>query len=302
MTQACTTHPGEAATHKCDGCGRFLCSQCFEVGHRLLFCKFCGERALPLADGGAATSGELRRAAAAAAPYGFAQALAYPFRGVGSFLFIGFVVILVVLDLASFSALALALLVVRIVVSLLLAGLLFSVVRTTAEGDNELPDWPDLFEWSERIRETIAASGTFLAALLPAAVLLALTGCWRSFVAGTMGAGCWLVATLGLLVAVAIWIPAFGAVSIYQETVLAFRYDLHLKAYLRLGRQLVPTAALVIVLIIGFHLLGHLVSFNRLLWSLLDQFLTAYLVFVAAHLVGLVYRRNGKSLDGIYEG
>ena len=54
----CATHPTRAATFYCDGCGRRLCDECIESGHRLLFCRHCRERALPLAADGAATPAE----------------------------------------------------------------------------------------------------------------------------------------------------------------------------------------------------------------------------------------------------
>jgi hypothetical protein len=52
----CAAHAGVAATHRCDGCERMLCEECFEIGHRLLFCVHCGERALQLASDSATSS------------------------------------------------------------------------------------------------------------------------------------------------------------------------------------------------------------------------------------------------------
>jgi DNA-directed RNA polymerase subunit RPC12/RpoP len=46
--QSCATHPAAAAVYRCDGCGRLLCPDCVQEGHRLLFCRHCRERALPL--------------------------------------------------------------------------------------------------------------------------------------------------------------------------------------------------------------------------------------------------------------
>jgi hypothetical protein len=46
-TPRCAAHAA-AATHRCDGCGELLCEKCIEVGHRLLFCVLCGERATEL--------------------------------------------------------------------------------------------------------------------------------------------------------------------------------------------------------------------------------------------------------------
>ena len=89
----CAAHPNVAARFQCDGCGKLLCDQCIEESHRLLLCRLCGERALPLHAGAPATAQERQqstRAAAVAAggAYGIGSALLYPFRGSGLFLFV----------------------------------------------------------------------------------------------------------------------------------------------------------------------------------------------------------------------
>jgi len=45
----CATHAQSRALYQCDGCGKLLCDACIEESHRLLLCRLCGERALPLA-------------------------------------------------------------------------------------------------------------------------------------------------------------------------------------------------------------------------------------------------------------
>ena len=49
MDTECAAHPERAAVYECDGCGKLLCEECIEEGHRLLCCRHCGERALQTA-------------------------------------------------------------------------------------------------------------------------------------------------------------------------------------------------------------------------------------------------------------
>lgn len=46
--RVCATHPKKRASFVCDGCGELLCWDCVEEGAHLMFCRLCGERALPL--------------------------------------------------------------------------------------------------------------------------------------------------------------------------------------------------------------------------------------------------------------
>ncbi len=51
----CAAHPGQAASHQCDSCGRDLCGDCIRPGTHLLFCAHCGEQAVPIAGAVATT-------------------------------------------------------------------------------------------------------------------------------------------------------------------------------------------------------------------------------------------------------
>src|SRR3972149_4017283 len=93
----CGNHVSNEAAFRCDGCGRLLCAECVTEGHRLLFCKLCGERALPLEAEAPATVPERQRAAKIEAPYSLADALRYPFRGLGLYVYLGYIVFFVLL-------------------------------------------------------------------------------------------------------------------------------------------------------------------------------------------------------------
>ncbi|MEJ2085409.1 MAG: B-box zinc finger protein, partial [Acidobacteriota bacterium] len=87
----CERHPETTASFQCDGCGKYLCSECAEEGHRLFFCALCGERALPLEAEAPATTPEHKRVGKRDAPYSLQEALLYPFRGLGGYVYWSYV-------------------------------------------------------------------------------------------------------------------------------------------------------------------------------------------------------------------
>ena len=311
MTEStCATHVGAAAAFRCDGCGRLLCPDCVEEGHRLLFCRLCGERALPLAAGEPATVPARQRTAqrAAAARYGFADALIYPLRGTGGHGFLGLVALIWLLELAA--AFPLFGIVAGIVgsifalaVLLLLPRFLFAIAATTARGDDELPDWPDFDLW-----ELIGGAIHFLAigilCLLPAWALLDLAGCGlREVFLGHASLGACLAAlAAGFVLAVALWVPAFGAAAVYQSPWLFFRLDLHARAVAAAPGEWAQAVAMIAALLVLGTVLPALLAFLPLVGSLAATTVQLYALFLGAHLAGVWFRRRPETMERVYIG
>ena len=301
----CSNHPSVAALFRCDGCRRQLCRECIREGHRLLFCGVCGERALPLENGQPATTPALRRATRQAAAYGFADALGYPFRGLGLYLYVGYIVLVFLLRLLGFlPGIGCLAGIYLLVIAFLVPGLLFAIVRTTAAGENELPDWPDFTEVGERLREVFSALLVVLTSLVPAAALLWLAGCdLRSFLdVSARGAGCWVALAAGLLAAFVLAVPGFGATGTYSSPWLSFRLDLHLRALAAGGRDSVEIIGFLFAFSVLSQVLELVFAFVPLVGSIAATALDTYSSFVGAHLLGLLFRRHAAEMDRIYVG
>lgn len=302
MPGQCAEHPSSPAVYQCDGCSNLLCPECVEEGHRLLFCRHCGERALPLAAGAAQTTPELRRERKLGAPYSFGDALFYPFRGLGAYLYFGYVTLLVLFQwLGWLPGFGCAVLLFQLLIALILPGLLFKIVRTSANGETELPDWPDWSETGERLGEVVAASVVVVVALLPLGMLLEVGGCgFVELVQAQWGLGCLAALAIGLAMAVTLWVPAFGAVGTYSSGWLAPRIDLHVRALVATS----PECWRIIVLVTGFYLASQVLKvffrFIPFLGSIFEALIGVYATFVAMHLVGLLFRRNAKALESVY--
>ncbi len=235
----CAAHPDRPAQYVCESCDRLLCDACVEVGHRLLFCRHCRERALPIelpSPGAArqaapdaplgATAGSPERFARVnqSTPGLFVESLRVV-RGYGGATILLATAALTLGELAPvlFGWLALA-------TAVLLPGYLLEVARAAREGAPRLPPWPDITDVSLWGRDF----GPGLAALAVAAVPWILArraaGCdVESFLIEDR-AVCTVASTAGAAAGVTLLGLALGAVASWASGWLAVRLDLHLEA------------------------------------------------------------------------
>jgi hypothetical protein len=288
---------------RCDGCGRLLCTDCVEQGHRLLFCRLCRERALPLDASLPATVPALKRAVARSRPTSWLAALGYPVRGQGSGVFWAYLALLVVFQLVAIvPGLGLAVALLRAAIATLVPGLLYAIVRRTAEGDDELPDWPDIGEVGERVREVFTFLATMVVALLPAMLALYFSGCGISYLLGDApgAARCWPALAAGLLVGLPLAVPMFGSLAIYQHLDLLLRLDLHVRALFAAGRDGLSTVLLTYAVLAASRFMEFALGGFPILGGVLGAALAAYGSFAGAHVVGLMFRKHAPALDAIY--
>jgi len=305
----CAQHADARAAFGCESCGRLLCPQCVDEGHRLLFCRHCGERALPLARGEAATT-TARRAAAAravAARYGWFEALAYPLRGHGAYALWAYLLVIAIFVVVEnvfkyggcFTGLP------RLIVSALVTPFLFDIARTTAAGENELPDWPEWDPWPV-FKKVVLMWAVALVSLFPAYGLLAAAGCGFTDFLASAGSllACVLLLGIGLLLSMMVWLLAFGSTAVYETPWLFFRLDLHARAGWAAGPDLLIATlfngvllALVPGLTVALAIFVHPIAAD-----LASQGVTLYAVLLSAHLAGVIFRRHPDAMEAIYLG
>jgi hypothetical protein len=187
----------------------------------------------------------------------------------------------------------------QILIFLTLPGLLFSIVRTSAEGQTELPDWPDWTEFGERFFEWFGAILAFLVALAPAVAAVLILRCdVQEFVDGA--ARCSLALGGGLILGAAIWIPALGAVAVTFSPWWALRIDLHVKALLEVGSDAWKVFGLLAALMTARVLVSMGLSQIPILGFIIEIAIGAYTLFLGAHLIGILFRRHAATLEKIY--
>lgn len=301
----CSTHTARPATHRCDGCRRQLCEGCVRTSHRLLLCAACGEMAIPLSGGGPRTTTDLRRTTARTASYSLGEAFLYPFRGTGAMVFWVYFVLLLVFDVlpAFVPGLGCAVWLPSLLVGLLVPRLLFTIVRTTAEGENELPDWPDFDFWA-RLADAFWMAVILFVAVLPGALILQLSGCdMLTLVGAGDGTSCWPPLVLAFLVGMAIWVPTLGAYSVFDSFWLIPRIDLHLRAHLTaIAEGLLITILLAALFLVSWGLRFAFTFAVPYVGLVLAVFVGIYTAFTGAHLVGVFFRRHYDALERLYLG
>jgi hypothetical protein len=297
MVPVCAGHPDRPAVFHCEGCGRDLCLDCVEEGHRLYFCKFCRERALPLDAAAPTIPSERHRAERLARAYSLRDALGYVFRGRGAFTLPAYVLFLTFAGLLP----GLLTLIPLLLVALLLPGFLFAIVRSTAEGDDELPDWPDYSEFGARLAEWLQTAGIAVAAFLPGLLLRRLAGCdVEDFLVPNRGL-CGLAHAGGVALAFAIAMFGLGAVGTWESGWLSFRLDLHLEALLAGTQWDAPVVLLFVAGLLGIStLVAGALGGVPLLGLVVFHAATGYALFTTAHLAGVLFRRHEKRLEAIY--
>ncbi len=208
-----------------------------------------------------------------------------------------------VLTLAAASLLGvMASLVVGALVALLVPGLLFEIVRTTAEGDDELPDWPDYTETGRRLLEILQMFAIAAIVLLPVWILARLAnGSLMALLLGRAEAGFALGAIAAFALGLVLAVFAFGATGAHSSGLLLFRVDLHLEALFSKAGPAAIRAALGIAALFGLRVLvGLLLAPLPLVGGLLSSLIGAYALVLAAHFAGLLFRRERATLDAIY--
>ncbi|HWM90262.1 MAG TPA: B-box zinc finger protein [Thermoanaerobaculia bacterium] len=298
MAQACAQHPGVSAAFRCDGCGKLLCNDCIKKGHALLFCSLCGERALPLGEGQPATVREVARRQAISKPYSFQQALSYPFRGVGLYMFLGALVSLAFVSfLLAYSGGCYSI-VLAVGLWSLMVGLQFKIVRSTAEGDDDLPDWPEYMDWGERLGDILVYVVIVILQFFPvvAFTLLNMEKVLTTEPSLLFWAGFALFAWLGT----ALGTVAFGAAGRFDRSSV-LRLDLHFKALKIGGADAVTATNMVFAVSILLFVVRALMQQVPYVGAAVAGALGAYWTFTSAHLAGVLFRRHILELEKVYE-
>jgi hypothetical protein len=246
-----------------------------------------------------ATAPERERHRRLLAAYGPREALGYPLRGLGQYLFFGWIAIATLRHLPG--PLGFWPWVVSLAVAVLAPGLLLAIVRTTMEGATELPDWPDFFEAGERMSEIGACVLLAVVAMLPAIALLGFVGCRpETVVAGAWAASCWWAVFVGIAAGVPLGLGGLATVAVTQSAWSALRLDLHLRLLAATAPDSWRAAGSVAGLLIASEVLQLVLRPLPVVGGIAAAALGIYGVLLAPHLLGLVLRRRMPAVEGLY--
>ncbi len=299
----CARHPQAPAAYVCDGCQTHLCAACIDEGHRLKMCKLCGEMALPLGrePGGPDSLRQVVRSSDPTRPgpppeISLSEVLLFPIRGIGIWLLGAYSILAVLLELlGAWPVFRLVMLPVLIVLPLMLGSLFLRIIRTTAAGSNEMPDWPE-WDLQERLEDVLKLVSVLLVSTIPVLLALLVAGCLGSDTAPR----CVVAGLIGSAVGILFAVVALGAAAIYDDLTAAFRIDLHIQAMQVFGKNLFFLVAFSMVLYLLGGVVFLVVSQVPIFAGLLGLAVNTYCLFLGAHLVGLLFRRHESEIIAVY--
>jgi len=188
---------------------------------------------------------------------------------------------------------ACALVPLRVMIYLLVAGLMADVARHAAVGYSDLSEWPDYRNLGDRLREAAGFVVALFVAILPAVTLLAWTGCGDRFaVSRTVNGACvgWL--GLGLYLGAWLWLPAFLAVALAGELLPSIALLANLRALITAPGDGARTAAICWLGVATGPALRAAVGSTSLAGAAAETILGAYGAIVAARAAGEWARRR----------
>ncbi len=293
---SCARHPATEASYRCEACASMLCAECVHKGHALFTCALCHERAIPLHGDASARPRDVERQAKRARPYALASGWLYPFRGLGLFLFLAMLVTLPLVALLSFGGGPRAWLVVGGYGSLVV-GLQFKIVRSTSDGDDELPDWPEYMDWRERVGDLAAYALAGLWQTVPP--LLFLLAWPQGVLRAEPLPPYWAAFAVLWWCSAAVFSMAFGATAIHGWT-HALRIDRHLRALRAAGGDAVRIANLLFAGGAAIFLVRLALDDVPIAGAAVAGAIGAYWTLVSSHFIGLLFRRHTEALNAVY--
>ncbi|MBI1177573.1 hypothetical protein GC207_09060 [bacterium] len=293
----CAVHVGVKPAWRCNSCGQLLCPEC--VKRRLVqmnemhFCTLCG------GDCESLVRPKKRSARRSVRPkFGpqLADAFAYPLKNNGWGIILGGALVFWLFDLLSHFALGTVAVLAMGFLKLLLAvfgtgylaAYMFRVIQTSARGDEQLPDWPDLGDiTNDLLMPLFRLFGTLLVCFGPAMIIDRWLG------ADGRGWIYWTVYTIGLLYA------PMALIGVAQfESVAAVNPLLVIPSILKtFGHYLIACVVLVVAVIIGSagpNLVGAIIPWFG---GLLSWCVSFYFLFVQMRILGVLYLCHEDELN-----
>ena len=292
----CRSHPGVAARFFCNTCRHGFCDLCVntrgEGPGAKKYCRACGSACTPV------LMPRIRSAAPRVSPAArLAGSFAYPVSGDGVFLLLGGTLLYSLMDAASYiSRFALMYgLIAVIIMTVLGTGYLIAymqaVLTSSAVGEEKMPDWPEITDpLGDVVVPLLHTLGTLLASFLPALIVAAV---FRSSQPAT---GALLLIAYGLGF---IYLPmAFMAVTMYSS-IIAVNPLLVVPSIFRVRWAYLLTVALTLLILAvkwsGSGLLAK-VAPVPVLFPVLGNFFSLYLLTVLMRMLGLLYRTKKAEL------
>lgn len=296
----CKYHPRAAARFFCPKCQGSFCEMCVNTrsvgGHNKMFCRVCAVECTPLK-----IKAEADQPGGPSFVAQIIGAFKYPLKGDGIVLICVGTILFLLVDGARFIA-KFALIYGFIAVILLtifgtgyLTAFLRRVINSTAAGDEEMPEWPEIEDFSSDILSPfLQLIGTVLFCFAPMIGLTIYAATQADSDSAWLG---W--ATMGSMFFGCVYFPmAFTAVAMC-DTVVAVNPLVVIPSILKVFREYVlMVIVLAVILVVRWLLQRYLTSILPvpLLPTIITSLIGLYLLVVEMRILGLLYRNKKDEL------
>lgn len=218
---------------------------------------------------------------------GFLASFAFPLRG---FALIALVILTILPVIPIFGGL---------ISMIVLPTMIFEVIRETTRGSDRLSQSPQFGGFFGHVGEILCV---FAAGIIPSILFsvvgLAIAGVELTEEHPLIGIA-WVLAISCLCIC--LWLMTLGAIAIYERWTLAFRPDLHIRAFLMCGRPALVFMLQLFLLGVLVVLAGRVAFAASAAMGLLAALMAAPFVMLASvHFVGLLYRQRREALNWVY--
>ncbi len=294
----CRYHPRNAAHLLCPKCHGSYCEMCVNVravgGKSKNFCRTCAVECTPV---------QISEEEPAEIPITshIGGAFKYPFKGDGVVLMCAGTIVFLVVDGArwvsryAFIYGLIAVILLTIFGTGYLTAFLRRVITSTAEGDEEMPEWPDIQDFSSDIfAPFMQLIGTVVFCFAP------MIGLTMYAAAGVNGDSAWLGwATTAAMLSGCVYFPmAFTAVAM-SDSILAINPMVVIPSIMKVLGQYVLTVVVLALILLARWLLYRLLEKILpvpLLPTIITSLIGLYLLVVEMRILGLLYRSNKDRL------
>ena len=222
------------------------------------------------------------------------RSFVYPFKGSGIFLLIGATVVLVGIALLSMVMIPIAGQLFMAIVGGYVCAFYISVIGSTAGGEDELPDWPDLSSmWDDVIRPVLLVAAAIVASFAPLIIYhRIITGHWLAYLDDEpMGYEKFAFVVWGLL-----YLPmSLLAIAMY-DSVVALNPVTIIGAIAKIPLRYLLACLFFFLVYFANIFAGIFLMVIPILGMVVQIFFSLYMMMVAMRILGLIYYANSKKL------
>ncbi len=209
----------------------------------------------------------------------------YPFAKQGKIAVLAGAILFTILSIVPLTGGLLAL-----AASLYLMAYMFKIMRSTATGGTEIPDWPGDI-WDEIVRPIIQIVAAVIAASLPGLVISVIFGLIAGFATGA------ILYVLFLLIGSLYFPIALISIALFDNSLQPFNYPFLVRSIWKIKKAYFLSLAILWLFSLANTLVRYVAQTIPILGPFIFWLVTIYFIIVLARILGNIYFINKHVLN-----